>query len=160
MQVKVDMSKVVDNSIPLDPDTYTCLIKKAVFTLPKGAEIDSKGNLASLPTDPKTGDTVWPWVQLMAEITMGPMAGRSIFGRLTTNPDQTTNGSSKNYLLYGLCKVLGLADSPSELNLDIDPKTMDCNDLVNKAVNVVTTINEQKETGDKFTNIKKFATAD
>lgn len=108
--ITVDFSKVQDTSKPVDKGTYHVLVKKFEYT-PKTEE-ERKAKM-------KEGK--WPYFNTQAEITEGPFAGRRLFCNLTTNPEETQNGSAKNFMLCGFLVALGLA-TPGQKDLDIDPE--------------------------------------
>lgn len=98
---------------------------------------------------PKEGK--YPVMKTVLEITDGPFAGRRIFTNLTTNPEPTKNGSGKNYMLFNLLKVLGLADSPSEISIDVPA-------VLNSEVRGKVVTKEATEDYDAKNEIRKFYT--
>jgi hypothetical protein len=108
-KIKVNFESVTDNSIPVDADTYSVLIKKADYK-----EGKTKGDFG--------------FISAQFEITQGQNAGRMLFNNFTLDPTPTERGSAKNFMLYNLCKACGLAKTPADLD------EVDTDDLINKEI--------------------------
>jgi len=117
-EVKINLTGAMKAAKPADPGAYPVLVKKCELKKPK-QETDRNGN--------KT----YPYFSVQAEITDGPFAGKKLFATLTTNPEETSNGGAKNFMLLNFLKVLDMDPKDEE-----EAENFDVSELQNAAVNV------------------------
>lgn len=104
--VSLDFTKVAEQDKPVPPGSYSVLVKEFKIT-PETAQ-----ERANLPQGK------YAYFKVRAEINDGPCAGRALFTNLTTNPEETTNGSQKNFMLFDFLKVFGMVTEDGKANID------------------------------------------
>jgi hypothetical protein len=124
--IVLDFAKTAELDKPVEGGPYHVLIKSFEY---KDSRTSQYGYFA-----------------VRGEITDGPFAGRALFVNLTTNPEESKNGTPKNFMLYRFLKVLDLVNSEST-TLSIDP-----NEILNQVMVWTVKVNE-----DNTNDVTSFA---
>lgn len=148
MKISVDASKYSDSSIPVPADVYSVVCKSFELSVKDEAEFKKV-----------RAEGKYPYFKASFEIIEGPYAARRVFANMTINPEPTSNGNSKNFLLVNYLKIMGLLEGDS-LD-DIDPKEL-AEDLINKEVKIKVAVKDNEYNGEvrQQNNIQKFLSPD
>lgn len=120
--LNLNFRQVAEQDKPVEQGTYPVIVKKCEYKAAK----DQGG---------------YPYFAARFEITDGPAAGRPLFINMTTNPEETQNGSQKNFMLFQFLKHIGYDVSTGELS--VTPEEI-CAEAINKPLNVVVNVKDEQ----------------